>query len=169
MAAKIGGIFRVVNGQGGTKTVERLVPETTPDAIPNFNNSVRTLIAANTIFKTASQWATDDTVLASGAIGRETDTGFVKIGNGTTAWNSLGYIAIPTVIRHTSTQWSTTYASTVLNNGLIGYETDTNLMKIGDGTSTWANLDYVRAQSTTIEIDDDGTITTDDTITLTLS
>jgi hypothetical protein len=40
---------------------------------------------------TASQWTSTNPILASGELGYETDTGFAKIGNGTTAWNSLPY------------------------------------------------------------------------------
>ena len=41
---------------------------------------------------TASQWTSTDPTLASGEWGFETDTGKVKIGDGTTAWTSLAYI-----------------------------------------------------------------------------
>lgn len=41
--------------------------------------------------KTKAQWATDNTVLASGELGYESDTPLFKIGDGTTAWNPLGY------------------------------------------------------------------------------
>lgn len=40
---------------------------------------------------TASQWTSANPTLAAGEWGFETDTGKVKIGNGSTAWNSLGY------------------------------------------------------------------------------
>lgn len=40
---------------------------------------------------TASQWTSANTVLAAGEIGYETDTGKMKVGNGSTAWTSLGY------------------------------------------------------------------------------
>jgi hypothetical protein len=40
---------------------------------------------------TAAQWTSANPTLASGEWGFETDTGKVKIGNGSTAWNSLGY------------------------------------------------------------------------------
>jgi hypothetical protein len=40
---------------------------------------------------TASQWTSANPTLASGEWGFESDTGKVKIGNGSTAWNSLGY------------------------------------------------------------------------------
>lgn len=40
---------------------------------------------------TASAWTSANTVLGAGEIGLETDTGKFKIGDGTTAWNSLAY------------------------------------------------------------------------------
>jgi hypothetical protein len=40
---------------------------------------------------TASQWTSTNPTLAAGEWGFETDTAKVKIGNGSTAWNSLGY------------------------------------------------------------------------------
>lgn len=40
---------------------------------------------------TASQWTSANPTLAAGEWGFETDTTKVKIGNGSTAWNSLGY------------------------------------------------------------------------------
>ena len=40
---------------------------------------------------TSSNWTSGNAVLASGEIGYETNTGKFKIGNGSTAWTSLGY------------------------------------------------------------------------------
>jgi hypothetical protein len=40
---------------------------------------------------TASQWTSANTVLTSGEVGFETDTRRIKIGDGTTEWNSLSY------------------------------------------------------------------------------
>lgn len=40
---------------------------------------------------TAAQWTSTNPTLAAGEWGYETDTGKVKIGNGSTAWNSLAY------------------------------------------------------------------------------
>jgi hypothetical protein len=45
---------------------------------------------------TAAQWTAGNPVLASGEIGFETDTTKFKIGNGTTAWNSLVHYASAT-------------------------------------------------------------------------
>jgi hypothetical protein len=43
---------------------------------------------------TAAQWTSANPTLAAGEWGFETDTGKVKIGNGSTAWNSLGYTGV---------------------------------------------------------------------------
>jgi hypothetical protein len=40
---------------------------------------------------TAADWASVNPTLAQGEMGYETDTGFLKFGDGTTAWNSLPY------------------------------------------------------------------------------
>tara|TARA_R100001510_G_C7593406_1_gene162377 strand:+ start:37 stop:567 length:531 start_codon:yes stop_codon:yes gene_type:complete len=40
---------------------------------------------------TASDWTSANPTLASGEIGYETDTAFLKIGDGSTNWNSLAY------------------------------------------------------------------------------
>lgn len=40
---------------------------------------------------TASEWSSANPVLAAGEVGIESDTKFFKIGDGTTAWNTLGY------------------------------------------------------------------------------
>ena len=46
--------------------------------------------------------------------------------------------------RGTAAQWISTNSGNgpILNAGEIGYETDTNKFKIGDGTNHWLNLDY---------------------------
>ena len=40
---------------------------------------------------TAANWTTANPTLANGEMGLETDTRKMKIGNGTSAWNTLGY------------------------------------------------------------------------------
>jgi hypothetical protein len=40
---------------------------------------------------TASEWTSANPTLAAGEQGYESDTNKIKIGNGSTAWNSLGY------------------------------------------------------------------------------
>ena len=45
----------------------------------------------------ASLWTSVNPVLPDGVQGYETDTGKVKIGDGTTAWTSLAYWYDPTI------------------------------------------------------------------------
>ena len=40
---------------------------------------------------TAANWTSANPTLAAGELGGETDTGKLKLGNGSTAWNSLAY------------------------------------------------------------------------------
>ena len=47
---------------------------------------------------TAAAWTAANPVLASGELGLETDTSYYKIGNGSTAWNSLAYGSIVGII-----------------------------------------------------------------------
>jgi hypothetical protein len=42
--------------------------------------------------------------------------------------------------RGSASQWST--VNPTLSSGEVGYETDTNKFKIGDGSSAWSSLDY---------------------------
>ena len=44
---------------------------------------------------TASNWTSNNPTLAAGEWGLETDTDKFKIGNGSTAWNALGYNSLP--------------------------------------------------------------------------
>ena len=43
---------------------------------------------------TAANWTTENPTLAAGEVGVETDTGSVKVGDGTTAWTSLAYFGV---------------------------------------------------------------------------
>lgn len=40
---------------------------------------------------TAADWTSNNPTLAAGEVGYESDTGLIKIGDGSTAWTSLGY------------------------------------------------------------------------------
>jgi hypothetical protein len=46
------------------------------------------------------------------------------------------------VRRGTASQWTNTNPNVILSAGEIGYETDTGLFKIGDGTTVWNSLSY---------------------------
>jgi hypothetical protein len=60
---------------------------------------------------TAAQWTSANPTLTAGEQGFETDTLKLKIGNGSTAWNSLGYVA---------TGATGTVTSVVAGTGLSG-------------------------------------------------
>jgi len=50
---------------------------------------------------TAANWTAANPVLALGEMGVETDTSRVKLGNGSTAWNTLGYGLAAAGVQHT--------------------------------------------------------------------
>lgn len=64
--------------------------------------------------------------------------------------------------RGTASQWTT--ADPILAAGEIGYETDTNKFKIGDGVNTWSDLDYFAAFDTALLAIVDGAPTALDTL-----
>ena len=83
---------------------------------------------------TAANWTSSNPTLASGELGLETDTGKIKIGNGSTAWTSLSYAATGTV--------TSIVAGTGLSGGTI---TSTGTIAIDStvatltGTQTFTN------------------------------
>jgi hypothetical protein len=105
---------------------------------------------AQTVIKvrrdTAANWSdiAKNPVLASGEIGLETDTKRIKFGDGTSAWNSLGYAA--GVRTNPAATWTSTDPD--LGLGEIGLETDTNRFKFGDGTTAWNSLPYAGGTET---------------------
>jgi hypothetical protein len=68
---------------------------------------------------TASSWTSANPTLAAGEWGFETDTGKVKIGDGTTAWTSLGYTGAGDVtLTGTQTLTNKTLTAPVINLAL---------------------------------------------------
>lgn len=64
---------------------------------------------------TAAQWAAADTVLASGEVGVETDTGYLKVGNGVDPWNVRPYQQGPP---------GPSAYTVAVENGFVGSEAD---------------------------------------------
>lgn len=62
---------------------------------------------------TAANWTANNPVLASGEMGVETNTGQFKVGNGSTAWNSLAYGGLLGPTGPTGAAGATGAASTV--------------------------------------------------------
>ena len=54
--------------------------------------------------------------------------------------------------RGTAAQWvlSNSGAGPILNAGEIGWESDTNKFKIGDGVNNWTSLDYFFDANSTV-------------------
>ena len=93
---------------------------------------------------TAAQWTSANPTLASGEVGVETDTNKQKIGDGTTAWNSLAYFNVNGIsfgttglTPSTSTAGNVTVAGTLnVSNGGTGLTTiPAGNVVIGNGTS----------------------------------
>ena len=77
----------------------------------------------------AANWTSNNPTLLSGEIGYETDTGFVKIGDGTTAWTSLAYFTGSFTTPGSSTdnavvRFSGTSGATIQNSGIIIDDSD---------------------------------------------
>lgn len=72
---------------------------------------------------TASQWTSTNPTLAAGEFGYETDTGKLKIGNGTTAWASLAYSGSGTVTSITAGTGLS--GGTITSTGTIAIDTAT--------------------------------------------
>jgi len=93
---------------------------------------------------TAAQWTSANPTLASGEVGVETDTNKQKVGDGSTAWNSLAYFNVNGIsfgttglTPSTSTAGNITVAGTlVVANGGTGLTTiPAGNVVIGNGTS----------------------------------
>jgi hypothetical protein len=78
---------------------------------------------------TAANWTTANSVLNAGEAGFESDTGKLKVGDGSTAWSSLGYVAD---VSSPITTWA---ASTAYERGdLVAYN-GIAYRRIANGTS----------------------------------
>lgn len=82
-------------------------------------------------------------VLSEGEIGYDTTNKIFKIGDGSTAWESINRV-YTTLIKNTESNLT----SITPLPGQITYSTDTIKIKIGDGTTTWENLPTFTDQST---------------------
>jgi hypothetical protein len=105
---------------------------------------------------TAANWTSASPTLAAGEFGYETDTGNFKIGDGSTAWNSLNYNPV------------TPNATQTLTNKTLTAPTVSNL-NLSAGTTALAPIDFVAGSLLTspvagaMEFDGNAFYTTDDT------
>lgn len=91
---------------------------------------------------TAANWDTANSVLAAGEQGYETDTGLIKIGDGTTAWGALPYQAVSRIVQpvKNTTGSSIAKGSVVYISGATG----------GDALISLADADTEATSSKTI-------------------
>lgn len=83
---------------------------------------------------TAAQWATANPILDPGEAGFETDTGKLKIGDGTTVWNSLAYATVlPSDARLSDARTPTahTHAAADVTSGTL----DVSRLPVGAGAA----------------------------------
>jgi len=110
---------------------------------------------------TAANWTSANPTLASGELGGETDTGKLKLGNGSTAWNSLAYLGgVTSVNGETGTVTglaalaSPTFTGTVTTNDLT---VSGNLTV--SGTTTSVNTETVTIDDNIIVLNNNETST----------
>lgn len=90
---------------------------------------------------TAANWTSVNPTLAAGELGGETDTGKLKLGNGSTAWTGLSYIS-----GVTSINGQTGVVTGVVTTSDTGTVTST---MIADGTIVNADISASAAINTT--------------------
>lgn len=125
-------------------------------SVSDFNDAVINQVGANNIARTA---------LAQSLLGKNTAADMRELINArenkpltssdindlsstinTAITNALAAIA---PVRKTADEF--TNDNPILNVGQIGYETDTNFIKIGDGTTAYNSLDYVKSNGMKID------------------
>ena len=77
---------------------------------------------------TTSDWSTANTVLSAGEVGVNTTTSQIKVGNGSTAWNSLSYFSSGTITQITASTGLklNTVAAATSTGGVVTLEVDTS-------------------------------------------
>lgn len=128
---------------------------------------------------TAAEWSTANPTLANREVGVETDTHKIKVGDGTTAWNSLAYLsaaltgvlddltdvtitaaASGDILRHNGTAWVDTPGTTHFEaaGAVAAHEADTTSVHGIADTST-----LYRSGGTDVAVADGGTGASDAT------
>jgi hypothetical protein len=92
---------------------------------------------------TTSQWSTTNPILAAGELGLDTDLKATKIGNGTTAWNSLPFqpssiVGFTSTIPTTGWSGGGPFTIAVTVNGITS--TDVPIVDLDTSGITYSNL-----------------------------
>lgn len=93
---------------------------------------------------TAANWTSTNPTLAAGEAGLETDTKLVKYGDGTTAWNSLGYANVAKLNNIANTALDAD--GSIADNEILGWNSATSKWT----NQTAAELNLLTTTSTTV-------------------
>lgn len=100
---------------------------------------------------TAASWTSTNPTLAAGEIGFESDTGKIKIGNGSTAWNALAYTASSTAVTYlfNATGGQTTFSGADANGLTLAYTVGAEQVYL-NGVLQVRGSDYTATNGTSI-------------------
>jgi hypothetical protein len=100
---------------------------------------------------TAASWTSTNPTLAAGEIGFESDTGKIKIGTGSTAWNALAYTASSTAVTYlfNATAAQTTFSGTDANGLTLAYTVGSEQVYL-NGVLQVRGSDYTATNGTSI-------------------
>ena len=102
---------------------------------------------------TAANWTSANTVLSDGEMGYETDTGYMKIGDGATAWSSLAYFTPGDVSDDNTTYTiSVAQAGADANVTLTGSDASTDTVTMVAGNNLTVT---VAGDNVTMDVDND--------------
>jgi len=101
---------------------------------------------------TAANWTSADTVLSEGEIGYETDTGYMKIGDGSTAWTALSYFAPNPVDDNTTYTYSIAQEGSDATMTLGGSDASSDVVTLVAGTQLTLT---VAGDNVTMDVDND--------------
>jgi len=100
---------------------------------------------------TAASWTSTNPTLAAGEIGFESDTGKIKIGTGSTAWNALAYTASSTAVTYlfNATGGQTTFSGADANGLTLAYTVGSEQVYL-NGVLQVRGSDYTATNGTSI-------------------
>ena len=101
---------------------------------------------------TAANWTSANTVLSEGEIGYEIDTGYMKIGDGTTAWAALSYFSPNPVDNNTTYTYSVAQAGSDATMTLAGTDATNDVVTLIAGTQLTLT---VAGDNVTVDVDPD--------------
>lgn len=101
---------------------------------------------------TAANWTSADTVLSEGEIGYEIDTGYMKIGDGSTAWTALSYFTPNPVDDNTTYTYSVAQAGSDATMTLAGTDASSDVVTLVAGTQLTLT---VAGDNVTMDVDND--------------